>query len=53
MQTRPWCEQILLDKVFGKVASRPELDKALLVANREGDQLVVPTRSSAHSYLRL
>jgi DNA invertase Pin-like site-specific DNA recombinase len=30
------CEQIFIDK-----ASRPELEKALLVANRPGDQLVV------------
>ncbi|WP_169811933.1 recombinase family protein [Nocardia grenadensis] len=37
----PGCEQILLDKVSGKLAARPELDKALLVANRPGDQLVV------------
>lgn len=35
------CEQIFLDKVSGKLAARPELDKALLVANRPGDQLVV------------
>ncbi|MBF6150273.1 recombinase family protein [Nocardia nova] len=35
------CEQIFLDKASGKLATRPELDKALLVANRPGDQLVV------------
>jgi DNA invertase Pin-like site-specific DNA recombinase len=35
------CEQIFLDKASGKLAARPELDKALLVANRPGDQLVV------------
>ncbi len=34
------CEQIFTDKASGKLARRPELDKALLVA-REGDQLVV------------
>lgn len=39
--TAAGCEQIFLDKASGKLASRPELDKALLVANREGDQLVV------------
>lgn len=35
------CEQIFTDKVSGKLAQRPELDKALLVARRPGDQLVV------------
>jgi DNA invertase Pin-like site-specific DNA recombinase len=35
------CEQIFTDKVTGKLARRPELDKALLVACRRGDQLVV------------
>jgi DNA invertase Pin-like site-specific DNA recombinase len=34
------CEQVFTDKASGKLARRPELDKALLVA-REGDQLVV------------
>jgi DNA invertase Pin-like site-specific DNA recombinase len=34
------CEHVFIDKVSGKLAIRPELDKALLVA-REGDQLVV------------
>jgi len=34
------CEQIFLDTSSGKLARRPELDKALLVA-RSGDQLVV------------
>jgi DNA invertase Pin-like site-specific DNA recombinase len=28
------CDQIFLDTVSGKLASRPELDKALLSANR-------------------
>jgi DNA invertase Pin-like site-specific DNA recombinase len=48
------CEQghIYIDKVSGKLARRPELDKALLVL-REGDQLVVTKldrlgRSLAH-----
>jgi len=35
------CEQIFLDQASGKLAARPDLDKALLVANRPGDQLVV------------
>jgi DNA invertase Pin-like site-specific DNA recombinase len=35
------CEQIFIDKASGKLARRPELDKALLVARRTGDQLVV------------
>jgi DNA invertase Pin-like site-specific DNA recombinase len=34
------CDEVLLDKASGKLARRPELDKALLVA-RAGDQLVV------------
>jgi DNA invertase Pin-like site-specific DNA recombinase len=35
------CESIFIDKASGKLARRPELDKALLVANRAGDQLVI------------
>jgi DNA invertase Pin-like site-specific DNA recombinase len=34
------CDQVFIDKASGKLARRPELDKALLVA-REGDQLVI------------
>jgi DNA invertase Pin-like site-specific DNA recombinase len=34
------CEQVFTDKVSGKLARRPGLDQALLVARR-GDQLVV------------
>lgn len=34
------CERIFTDKASGKLARRPELDKALMVA-REGDQIVV------------
>jgi DNA invertase Pin-like site-specific DNA recombinase len=32
---------VFTDEVSGKLARRPELDKALLSVNREGDQLVV------------
>jgi DNA invertase Pin-like site-specific DNA recombinase len=35
------CERIFIDHASGKLATRPELDKALLCANRAGDQLVV------------
>lgn len=35
------CDQVFIDKVSGKLARRPELDKALLAANRPGDQLVI------------
>lgn len=35
------CEAVYLDKASGKLARRPELDKALLAANRAGDQLVI------------
>jgi DNA invertase Pin-like site-specific DNA recombinase len=35
------CDPVFIDKASGKLASRPELDKALLSANRVGDQLVV------------
>lgn len=34
------CDRIFIDKASGKLASRPELDKALLTA-REGDQFVI------------
>jgi DNA invertase Pin-like site-specific DNA recombinase len=34
------CDEVLIDRTSGKLARRPELDKALLVA-REGDQLVI------------
>jgi len=39
--TAAGCEQIFIDKASGKLARRPELDKALLVAHRRGDQLVI------------
>jgi DNA invertase Pin-like site-specific DNA recombinase len=39
--TAAGCEQIFTDKASGKLARRPELDKALLVACRRGDQLVI------------
>ena len=34
------CERIFTDKASGKLARRPELDKALMVA-RQGDQIVI------------
>ena len=34
------CDKIFIDKASGKLANRPELDKALAAA-RDGDQLVV------------
>ncbi len=34
------CDKVFVDKLSGKLASRPELDKALLMA-REGDHLVI------------
>jgi DNA invertase Pin-like site-specific DNA recombinase len=35
------CEQVFIDRASGKLASRPELDRALLMANRAGDQVVI------------
>ena len=35
------CDEIFVDMASGKLASRPELDKALLIAARAGDQLVI------------
>ena len=35
------CDEVFVDKTSGTLARRPELDKALLAANRAGDQLVV------------
>ncbi|GAA3121604.1 recombinase family protein [Streptomyces echinatus] len=34
------CDPVFVDKASGKLASRPELDKALIAA-REGDELVI------------
>ena len=39
--TAAGCEQVLIDTASGTLARRPEHDKALLVARRGGDQLVV------------
>jgi DNA invertase Pin-like site-specific DNA recombinase len=35
------CDEVFVDNASGKLASRPELDKALLIAARAGDQLVI------------
>jgi len=35
------CDEIFIDKASGKLTRRPELDDALLSANRKGDQLVI------------
>jgi DNA invertase Pin-like site-specific DNA recombinase len=39
--TAAGCEEIFIEKASGKLARRPELDRALLSANRAGDQLVI------------
>lgn len=39
--TAAGCEQIFIDHASGKLARRPELERALTVAGRSGDQLVV------------
>jgi DNA invertase Pin-like site-specific DNA recombinase len=39
--TAAGCDQVYVDKASGVLASRPELDKALLSTNRTGDHLVV------------
>ncbi len=39
--TAAGCDELYIDKASGKLTSRPELDKALMVATRAGDQLVV------------
>jgi len=39
--TAAGCDEVFVDKTSGTLARRPELDKALLAANRTGDQLVV------------
>lgn len=35
------CDEVFVDSASGKLASRPQIDQALLVAQRAGDQLVV------------
>jgi hypothetical protein len=35
------CDTVFIDKASGKLARRPELARALLSANRTGDQLVI------------
>lgn len=39
--TAAGCNQVFVDKASGTLPRRPELDKALLSANRAGDQLVI------------
>jgi DNA invertase Pin-like site-specific DNA recombinase len=39
--TAAGCDEVFIDRASGKLAARPELDKALLSANRAGDQLVI------------
>jgi DNA invertase Pin-like site-specific DNA recombinase len=39
--TAAGCDQVFIDRASGKLSSRPELTKALLSANRAGDQLVI------------
>lgn len=39
--TAAGCDPVYVDTASGALAARPELDKALLSANRAGDQLVV------------
>ncbi|MBE9376175.1 recombinase family protein [Allosaccharopolyspora coralli] len=39
--TAAGCDEVFVDKASGTLARRPELEKALLAANRTGDQLVV------------
>jgi DNA invertase Pin-like site-specific DNA recombinase len=47
------CDEVYVDVASGKLVRRPELERALLVASRPGDQLVVTKldrlgRSLAH-----
>jgi DNA invertase Pin-like site-specific DNA recombinase len=39
--TAAGCDEIFIDTASGKLARRAELEKALLSANRAGDQLVI------------
>jgi DNA invertase Pin-like site-specific DNA recombinase len=39
--TTAGCDEVFIDRASGKLANRPELTKALLSANRAGDQLVI------------
>jgi hypothetical protein len=48
----PGREQIFVDKISSKLARRPELDKALLVARRSSDQLVMAGRVAAMQRVR-
>jgi DNA invertase Pin-like site-specific DNA recombinase len=39
--TAAGCDEVFIERASGKLADRPELAKALLSANRAGDQLVI------------
>ncbi|WP_353649193.1 recombinase family protein [Nakamurella sp. A5-74] len=39
--TAAGCDQIFIDHASGKLARRPQLEQALAVAGRQGDQLVI------------
>lgn len=43
------CGPLFIDKACDKLARRPELDKALILANRSGDQLVADSPRAGHA----
>ncbi len=45
------CEQILIDHASGKLARQPELERALAVAGRSGDQLVITSSTGSALYV--
>lgn len=47
------CEQVFLDTASGKLARRPELDKALLSANRAGDQGVDTSTPAGRMFFQI